>query len=162
MPSHRMPWETAARSTSVASHRSPSRATPSSVSTESTTRPEASTRRRRNRDVPQSQLKTGPIISTQIRFHLDQDDLDAAAQLVQRYEIGAQEAFNLNTMGEQVVVARLRIKQGRWDQAAHRLERLRAFAQTSNLTGLLIEILRLQARAAYGQTQPAQALASLL
>jgi len=110
---------------------------------------------------PQSQLKSGPILLTQVRFYLDQGDLDAAEQLIQRYGIGAKDMFNFNTMGEQVVAARLRLKQGRWDQVTRLLERLRAFAQRSTLTGPLIEILRLQALAAWGQTQPAQALALL-
>lgn len=52
-------------------------------------------------EVPRSHLKIGPIIITQARFHLDQGDLAAAEQLIQAYEIGATDRFNLNTMGVQ-------------------------------------------------------------
>jgi LuxR family maltose regulon positive regulatory protein len=114
-----------------------------------------------NKEIPQSQLKIGQIIITQVRFHLDQGDLNAAEQLIRRYEIGARDTFNFNTMGEQVVVARLRLKQARWDEVTHLLERLRTFTQRSNLAGPSIEVLRLQALALYGEKRPAQALASL-
>jgi LuxR family maltose regulon positive regulatory protein len=112
-------------------------------------------------EVPHSSLRVGQLVIAQIRFHLDQDDLDAAEQLIQDYGIEIKEKFNFNTMGELVVLARLRLRQGRWDEVNHLLKRLQEFAQRSRLTGPLIEVLRLQALALSGQNRPAQALASL-
>ncbi|HZG66676.1 MAG TPA: LuxR C-terminal-related transcriptional regulator, partial [Herpetosiphonaceae bacterium] len=60
-----------------------------------------------------------------------------------------------------IMVARVRIAQGRVDQAQRLLERLLTAAQTADLNGRMIEILALQATALQTQGDPSAALLAL-
>ncbi len=95
-----------------------------------------------------------PVPARRARLLLAQGDLAAAARLTETLDLSADDAPRYPREAEYLVLARLRLAQGRADQALGLLERLHAAAAADGRTASLIEIqaLRALALAAAGET----------
>jgi LuxR family maltose regulon positive regulatory protein len=95
-----------------------------------------------------------------IRLHLAQDGPEDAAHQAMAIRLGEANASIFREQ-EQIVLARLRIAQKKWDEALSLLVQLAKDAQAGRRFGRLIEILTLQAVTRWLQGNTVQALAAL-
>jgi LuxR family maltose regulon positive regulatory protein len=110
----------------------------------------------RESDVPP--WYTSPKEAWKARLWLAQGDLDTASRWVQDRGLSADGVLDYSREDENVVLARILLAQGRWEEALGLLERLLEVAEKSGRTARVIEILILQALARDAQGDTIQAL----
>jgi LuxR family transcriptional regulator, maltose regulon positive regulatory protein len=106
-------------------------------------------------------LESAIATAWMVRLHLARGDLAEAAALEGERTANAENAADAARVVDRLTSARVLHARGRDDEALGLLEELRGFAETSGITGGLIEILALQALVLWAKNEKERAVSTL-